>query len=45
MLTKDTDLNVFLQKEYLYGCDCRDNAGFGFWQMAYGSTGKTSGLG
>lgn len=45
MLTKDTDLNVFLQKEYLYGCDSRDNAGFGFWQMAYGSTGKTSGLG
>ena len=45
MLTKDTDLNVFLQKEYLYGCDCRDNAGFGFWQMAYGSTGKTTGLG
>ena len=45
MLTKDTDLNVFMQKEYLYGCDCRDNAGFGFWQMAYGSTGKTSGLG
>lgn len=44
-LTKDTDPNVFLQKEYLYGCDCRDNAGFGFWQMAYGSTGKTSGLG
>lgn len=45
MLTKDTDPNVFLQKEYLYGCDSRDNAGFGFWQMAYGSTGKTSGLG
>ena len=45
MLTKDTDLNVFLQKEYLYGCDCRDNAGFGFWQMAYGSTGQSSGLG
>lgn len=45
MLTKDTDMNVFLQKEYLYGCDSRDNAGFGFWQMAYGSTGKTSGLG
>lgn len=45
MLTRDTDLNVFLRKEYLYGCDCRDNVGFGFWQMAYGSTGKTSGLG
>lgn len=45
MLTKDTDPNVFLHKEYLYGCDSRDNAGFGFWQMAYGSTGKTSGLG
>ena len=45
MLTKDTDLNVFMQNEYLYGCSCRDNAGFGFWQMAYGSTGKTTGEG
>mgnify|MGYP004499058543 CR=1 FL=1 len=45
MLTKSTDYNVFMQNEFLYGCDGRDNAGFGFWQMAYGSTGKTAGLG
>lgn len=45
MLTRDTDINVFMQKEYLYGCDSRDNVGFGFWQMAYGSTGKTTGEG
>ncbi len=33
------DTNVFMRKEYIYGVDCRDNAGFGLWQMAYGSTG------
>lgn len=33
------DDNVFMRKEYMYGTDCRDNAGFGLWQMAYGSTG------
>ena len=38
-LTKDTDPNVFLKRQYLYGVDGRWNAGFGFWQMAYGSTG------
>lgn len=45
MLTKEDDLNVFMKKEYLYGCDCRDNVGFGFWQMAFGSTGKTAAQG
>lgn len=39
-LTKDTDENVFLLDEFLYGADGRSNAGYGFWQMAYGSTGK-----
>ena len=34
-----TDANVFMKKQYLYGADCRDNAGFGLWQLAYGSTG------
>lgn len=38
-LTKDTDPNVFFKRQYLYGVDGRWNAGFGFWQMAYGSTG------
>ncbi len=42
-LNKDDDLNVFLKKKYLYGVDGRWNAGFGFWQMAYGSTGKGEG--
>ncbi len=37
--TDPKDDNVFMQKKFLYGCDSRDNAGFGFWQMAYGSTG------
>lgn len=36
-MDQDTDQNVFMRKEYLYGIDCRDNAGFGFWQMAFGS--------
>jgi phage major head subunit gpT-like protein len=36
-LNKETDENVFMRKEYVYGIDCRDNVGFGFWQMAFGS--------
>lgn len=36
-MNQETDLNVFMRAEYLYGIDCRDNAGFGFWQMAFGS--------
>lgn len=37
--TRETDENVFYSRQYLYGVDCRDNAGFGFWQMAFGSDG------
>jgi phage major head subunit gpT-like protein len=40
-LTSDTDINVFMRKKYLYGADSRGNAGYGFWQMAYGSDGST----
>lgn len=40
MMTRDTDMNVFMADEFLYGVDCRDNVGYSFWQMAYGSTGK-----
>lgn len=40
-LTKDTDENVFMNNEFLYGADGRSNSGYGFWQMAYGSTGAT----
>ncbi len=39
-LTKETDENVFMLGEFLYGVDGRSNAGYGFWQMAYGSTGE-----
>ena len=38
-LNRETDPNVFLQNTFLYGADGRCNAGYGFWQMAYGSTG------
>jgi phage major head subunit gpT-like protein len=34
---KDTDDNVFLNKEYLYGSDGRCNVGYGLWQLAYAS--------
>lgn len=34
---KLTDDNVFDQNEFVYGTDARMNAGFGFWQMAWGS--------
>lgn len=36
-LDSNTDENVFMRNEYLYGVDSRCNVGFGFWQMAYGS--------
>lgn len=39
-LTNESDENVFMRKEFLYGADRRANAGYGFWQMAYGSTGE-----
>lgn len=39
-LIDDKDENVFMRKEYLYGVDARANVGYGFWQMAYGSTGE-----
>ncbi len=31
------DDNVFMRKEFLYGADARYNAGFGLWQLAWGS--------
>lgn len=37
---KDTDENVFKKATFQYGGDGRGNAGYGFWQMAYGSTGE-----
>lgn len=41
--TDDRDENVFYHDEYTYGVDGRSNVGYGFWQMAYGSTGETHG--
>ncbi|MEN3260770.1 Mu-like prophage major head subunit gpT family protein [Sodalis endosymbiont of Spalangia cameroni] len=38
-----TDINsqdVFMRKRFKFGAEARGQAGFGFWQMAYGSTGK-----
>lgn len=40
--TNENDDNVFFNKEFVYGADCRDNAGYGLWQLAYGSTGETA---
>lgn len=37
------DDNVFFDNEYLYGVDTRCNAGYGLWQLAYGSDGTTIG--
>ena len=34
---KETDDNVFDLNEYVYGADARANAGYGFWQIAWGS--------
>jgi phage major head subunit gpT-like protein len=38
-VSKDSpeDDNVFMRKEFLYGADARFNAGFGLWQLAWGS--------
>ena len=36
-LTQDEDVNVFMRDEYLYGVRARVNAGFGLWQLAFGS--------
>jgi len=34
------DEGVFMKKEYLFGVDSRDNAGYGLWQLAFGSDGS-----
>jgi phage major head subunit gpT-like protein len=33
----ESDDNVFFNKEYIYGSDGRGNAGYGLWQLAFGS--------
>jgi phage major head subunit gpT-like protein len=34
-----TDENAFMRRVYRYGVDGRHNAGYGLWQLMYGSTG------
>ena len=36
-ITSSNDQHVFLNDQYLYGVRARVNAGFGLWQLAYGS--------
>jgi phage major head subunit gpT-like protein len=36
----ENDEHVFKNKQFLYGVDGRCNAGYSFWQMAYGSDGS-----
>lgn len=36
-LDRETDANVFMNKQFLYGADGRWAAGFGFWQWCWGS--------
>lgn len=38
-LDSPDDDNVFKRREFLYGVDCIDNAGYGLWQLAWGSLG------
>lgn len=37
VLQDEKDEAVFMRKEYRYGVDARCNAGYGFWQQAWGS--------
>ena len=43
--TNDNDDTVFMKDQFIWGADGRSNAGYGFWQMAYGSIGTTSSKG
>lgn len=38
-MTDEKDDNVFWNDTFVYGGDSRGNAGYGFWQMAFGSDG------
>lgn len=40
--TSNTDDNVFYDNQFLYGVNARYNAGYGLWQLAYGSTGEVN---
>lgn len=34
--------NVYMRKKFLFGAEARAAGGYGFWQMAYGSTGEAA---
>ncbi|MCQ4171736.1 MULTISPECIES: Mu-like prophage major head subunit gpT family protein [Hafniaceae] len=34
--------NVYMRKKFRFGAEARANGGYGFWQMAYGSTGEVA---
>lgn len=36
-MDKETDENVFMRNEFIYGVAGRMNVGFGLWQIAWGS--------
>lgn len=36
-LDQQTDANVFMNKEFVYGVDARWGTGFAYWQLAWGS--------
>lgn len=40
---RETDDNVFDNREFKYGADARANVGFGFWQFAWGSKQELNG--
>lgn len=45
VFVSQTDLNsdnVFNRRKYSFGAEARGEAGYGFWQLAYGSTGAGS---
>lgn len=42
-LTNPRDMNVFMDNEFVYGADGRDAAGYGLWQLCFGSTGEAEG--
>ena len=39
-MTNPDSENVFMLNKYVYGTRARGNAGFAFWQLAWGSTGE-----
>lgn len=37
VLDKETDENVFMRREFIYGADARLNVGYALWRLAYAS--------